>query len=128
MKPNRTLRAEVVGTAVVIAVAAAWLSGARGERGEAPPAALQLAQEVFANPIGEEDGPIGGPMTYGEPVGAAPIGGPMVYGEPVGSAPIGGPMLYGEPVGSAPIGGPTLYGAPVGAGGDDAPIGGETLY
>ena len=93
-----------------------------------PPPALQLAQEVFANPVGEGDSAIGGPMTYGEPVGSPPIGGSTLYGAPVGSAPIGGPMLYGEPVGSAPVGGEMIYGAPVETGADDAPIGGEPLY
>ncbi len=128
MKPNRTLRSEVAALAVVIGVAGAWASAAHLQKGAAPPAALQLAQEDFANPIGEEDGPIGGPMVGGDDVGSGPIGGPMVYGDDVGSGPIGGPMISGEPVGSAPIGGPMLGGEPVGTGDDDAPIGGEPLY
>ena len=77
------------------------------------PSGVALAQEVYGSPIGEYNGPIGGPMVYGQDVGSAPIGGPMMYGDPVGSAPIGGPMVGG---------------APVGSGGDDQPIGGDTLY
>jgi hypothetical protein len=111
MNPNRSLRVVIVA----VVAAAAW-SG------------TGVAQEYFGEPIGAEGRPIGGPMVYGEDVGSAPIGGPMLYGEPVGSAPIGGPMVYGEDVGSAPIGGAMVGGAPVGTGGDDQPIGGDTLY
>ena len=109
---------------VLVVVAGAVLWSQPGERSNG----VALAQEAYGSPVGEFDGPIGGPMAYGEPVGSAPIGGPMVYGPDVGSAPIGGPMLYGEPVGNGPIGGPAAYGAPVGLGGDGAPIGGDTLY
>jgi hypothetical protein len=115
------MRVEVIAITAAIAVGAAWLHVAR-------PAAVQVAQEIYGNPVGEYDRPIGGPMMYGAPVDSAPIGGPMLYGEPVGSAPIGGPMLYGGPVDSAPIGSPMMYGAPVGEGGDGAPIGGAPLY
>ena len=113
MKRIHALRASVV--VGLVAAAVTWSGTA-------------FTQEVFGDPIGAEGRPIGGPMVYGEDVGSAPIGGPMMYGEPVGSAPIGGPMMYGEDVGSAPIGGPTLGGNPVGTGGDDQPIGGDTLY
>jgi hypothetical protein len=91
---------------------------------------VQLAQEVYGGAVGEGDGPIGGPMAYGEPVGSPPLNSPMLYGEPVGSPPLQSPMLYGEPagLGDGPIGGPMLYGAPVGSGGDNAPIGGAPLY
>jgi len=111
MKTHSSLRAALVA----LFAAAAWSSTA-------------LAQEYFADPIGAEGRPIGGPMVYGEDVGSAPIGGPMLYGEPVGSAPIGGPMVYGQDVGSAPIGGPMVGGAAVGTGGDGQAIGGDTLY
>jgi hypothetical protein len=114
MKRNRTSCAARALLAALIC-AAVWSGTVR-------------AQEVFGDPIGAEGRPIGGPMVYGEDVGSAPIGGPMMYGEPVGSAPIGGPMMYGDPVGSAPIGGPMVGGEPVGSGGDDQPIGGDTLY
>ena len=63
----------------------------------APPEMIRVAQ-VYADPIGEEDGQIGGPSMYGYPVGNGAIGGAMVGG------------------------------APVGSGGDDQPIGGDTLY
>jgi hypothetical protein len=85
-------------------------------------------QEVFANPVGEDNGPVAGPMAYGEPVGNNPIGGPMMYGGPVGDAPIGGPMLYGAPVGNGPLGGPAMYGAPVDDGSDGDAVSGDTLY
>ncbi len=129
MTRKRGLHIPVVLFAIVCA-GTAWLhhfaTGQTVERG----VAVQLAQEVFADPIGEGDQPIGGPMAYGAPVGNAPIGGPMVYGDPVGNAPIGGPMVYGDPVGNAPIGGPMLYGAPVDSGSDGDAIGGDgdTLY
>lgn len=108
---------------VVLAIAALGATGLIHAR----PAA---AQEVYADPVGEGDGPIGGPMAYGEPVGNGPIGGPMIYGDPVGNAPIGGPMIYGGPVGNGPIGGPSMYGAPVDSGSDGDAIGGDgdTLY
>ena len=113
MKRHCSMRVALVAAA--LAAASIWSSAG-------------LGQEVFADPIGGEGRPIGGPMVYGQDVGSAPIGGPMLYGEPVGSAPIGGPMMYGEPVGSAPIGGPMLGGAPVDSGGDGQAIGGDTLY
>jgi hypothetical protein len=121
MKSPRALGAEVIVIAVV-AAAAMWLRPGSNQPADGP---MQLAQEVYGSPIGEYNGPIGGPMAYGEPVGNGPIGGPMAYGEPVGNGPIGGPMLYGEPVGNGPVGGPSMFSAPVG---DDAPIGGDTLY
>jgi len=125
MKPKRSLHVAVLLAAGC--ALAAWLHQLGTEtarHGEA----IQLAQEVFADPIGEGDRPIGGPMAYGEPVGNGPIGGPMMYGAPVGDAPIGGPMMYGAPVGDAPIGGPAMYGAPVDSGSDGDAIGGDTLY
>src|SRR5262249_22325714 len=84
-----------------------------------PSHAIRLAQ-VYADPIGEGDGQIGGPMMYGYPVGNGAIGGPMMYGAPAGEgdSQIGGPMMYGAPVGNGPIGGPMLGGAPVDSGGD----------
>ena len=123
MRPIRSLRVEVVGAALLLA-GAVGLAAAPGEHGTA----VQLAQEVYSDPVGEGDGMIGGPMAYGAPVGSPPVGGPMLYGAPVGSAPIGGPMLYGQPVGSPPLNSPMLYGAPMESSGDDAPIGGAPLY
>jgi hypothetical protein len=95
----------------------------------APPELIRLAQ-IYADPVGEGDGQIGGPMMYGYPVGNNPIGGPMVYGAPAGEGDgqIGGPMMYGGPVGNGPIGGSMVGGAPVDSGGEDQPIGGDTLY
>jgi hypothetical protein len=122
MKQHRTLHADAVVIAVIIAAAAAWLNAGRIARPDTP---VQVAQEEYGSPIGEYNGPIGGPTMYGEDVGNGPIGGPTMYGEAVGNGPIGGPSMYGEAVGNGPIGGPSMYGAPVG---DDAPIGGDTLY
>jgi hypothetical protein len=102
----------------VVLLAATWLASA----------SAAYTQEEFAEPIGEEDSPVGGPMVYGQDVGSAPIGGPAVYGEDVGSAPIGGPMVGGAPVGSAPIDGPMIGGDAVQEGGEGAPIDGDTLY
>ena len=107
MKQPRTLHAGAVVIAVIIAAAAAWLNAGRIARPTAP---VQVAQEEYGSPIGEYNGPIGGPTMYGEDVGNGPIGGPSMYGEAVGNGPVGGPSMYGEPVG------------------DDAPIGGDTLY
>jgi hypothetical protein len=126
MKPHSSLYSEIAGVAILVALVP--VSGGLLPGVNTRPAPIQLAQEVFGEPIGEEDGPIGGPTVYGQDVGSPPVGGPMVYGEDVGSAPIGGPMVGGEPVGSAPIDGPMIDGAPVGTGGDDEPIGGDTLY
>jgi len=115
-------------------VALSFLLGFTSERHSKPASennpVIQLAQEVYGGAVGEGDGPIGGPMAYGAPVGSPPLNSPMLYGEPVGSPPLQSPMLYGEPVGmgNGPIGGPMLYGAPVGSGGDNAPIGGAPLY
>jgi hypothetical protein len=74
------------------------------------------AQEDFAEPIGEEDAPVGGATLYGEDVGSAPIDGAVVGGEAVQDggegAPVGGAVLGGEPVQEgegAPVGGDTLY-------------------
>jgi hypothetical protein len=89
---------------------------------------VAVGQEVYGEPIGEEDGPVGGPMVYGQDVGSPPVGGPAVYGEDVGSPPIGGPDVEGAPVGSGPIGGPMVGGEPVEEGDEAAPIGGDTLY
>ena len=86
-----------------------------------------FGQEEFAEPIGEEDGQIGGPAVYGQDVGSAPVGNAPVYGADVGDAPIGGEMVGGAPVGSAPIDGPMIGGEPVQEG-EDAPVGGEPLY
>ena len=96
---------------------------------DAPPEMIRVAQ-VYADPIGEEDGQIGGPSMYGYPVGNGPIGGPTMYGPAAGEGDgqIGGPTMYGYPVGNGAIGGAMVGGAPVGSGGDDQPIGGDTLY
>ena len=128
MKATRRLLPEVVLLAAACC-GAAWTLHMGTDRTAAGRAPVRLAQ-VYAEPIGEGDTPIGGPMAYGAPVGDGPIGGPMIYGAPVGDAPIGGPMVYGDPVGNAPIGGPMLYGAPVDTGSDGDAIGGdgETLY
>ena len=121
------MRAEVVAIAVIAAVAAA---GVRHR--QVAPAVLQLAQEEYGSPIGEDDGPISGPTVYGYDVGSAPIGGAMVGGAPAGygDGAIGGAMVGGAPAGygDGAIGGPTVGGEAVGQGGDDAPIGGDTLY
>ena len=109
MKPSRTLQVEIVGLAFLLAAAMGWQARS-GERASRP---VQLAQEVFGEPVGAMDGPIGGPMMYGAPVGSGPIDSPALYGEPVGSRSIDSPALYGEPVGM---------------GGDGAPIGGAPLY
>jgi hypothetical protein len=114
MKTTRSWR-----VAALIALSAAFVA-------HSP--AVAVGQEVFGEPIGEEDGPVGGPMVYGEDVGSAPIGGPAVYGQDVGSAPIGGPDVDGAPVGSAPIGGPMVGGEPVDEGDEAEPVGGDTLY
>lgn len=124
MQPSRTLRVEIVGLALLLAAAAGWHARS-SERASRP---IQLAQEVFGEPVGAMDGSIGGPTMYGEPVGSRPIDSPSLYGEPVGSRPIDSPALYGEPVGSGSIDSPALYGEPVGMGGDGAPIGGAPLY
>jgi hypothetical protein len=115
-------------------VALSLLLGLASERHSKPAAEtgrpMQLAQEIYGGAVGEGDGPIGGPMAYGAPVGSPPLNSPMLYGEPVGSPPLNSPMLYGEPagMGAGPLNSPMLYGAPVGSGGDNAPIGGAPLY
>jgi len=126
MKPAPRLRLDVVGLALV-AAAASWVAALSTRPTTTPSAAIQLAQD-YAAPIGEYDGPVGGPSMYGQDVGNAPIGGPSMYGQDVGNAPIGGPSMYGGDVGNAPIGGPSMYGAPVDQGSEDQPIGGEPLY
>jgi len=127
MKPSRMMRAEVVAIAVIAAVAAVGV----GHR-QVAPAALQLAQEEYGAPIGEDDGPIGGATVYGYDVGSAPIGGAMVGGAPAGygDGAIGGAMVGGAPAGygDGAIDGAAVGGEAVGQGGDDAPIGGDTLY
>ena len=83
-------------------VALSLLLGLASERHSKPPAEtdrpMQLAQEVYGGAVGEGDGPIGGPMAYGAPVGSPPLNSPMLYGAPVGSggdnSPIGGAPLY----------------------------------
>ena len=72
------------------------------------PASFALAQA-----IGEDDGPIGGPMVGGGDVGNGPIGGPMVGGGDVGNAPIGGAVVDGAAVGQEE---------------DDAAVGNQPLY
>ncbi len=84
------------------------------------------AQEVFADPEGEDAAPIDGAMVGGGDVGNAPIDGAMIGGGDVGDAPIGGAMIGGGDVGNAPIDGAMIGGAP--AGDDDGPVGGDTLY
>jgi hypothetical protein len=139
MKPKRSLHADVIGIAVVVAIAALW-TNARGyqERGVQP--ALQVAQEEFAEPIGEDDAPVDGPMVGGEAVQdggeGEPVGGPMVGGEAVQDGdegePIDGPMIGGEAVQDGgegePIGGPMIGGEAVQDGGEGEPVGGDTLY
>jgi hypothetical protein len=129
MDPTPTARVRLIA-ALAVAGVAFWSAG-HADRPAQSAGTMQLAQ-VYAPPVGEGDGPIGGPMAYGAPVQSygedQPIGGPMIYGGSVGDAPIGGPMLYGGPVGNAPIGGPMLYGAPVESSGEDQPIGGAPLY
>ena len=110
----------------VVLLTAAWLSIAP----------VVNAQEDFAEPIGEDNAPVGGPMIYGEDVGSAPIGGPMVGGEAVQDggegAPIDGPMVGGEAVQDggegAPIDGAMIGGEAVQDGGEGAPVGDDTLY
>ena len=93
------------------------------------------AQEEFAEPIGEEDAPVGGETLYGRDVGSAPIDGAVVGGEAVQEggegAPIDGAMIGGEAVQEggegAPIDGATLGGEPVQQG-EGAPIDGEMVY
>ena len=123
MTRRRTQRLEVLALTAFIAGSVAAAPAARQ-----PSAPLQVAQAIYGSPVGEYDGPIGGPMAYGQAVGSPALDSPALYGEPVGSGPIGGPMLYGEPVGSQPLNSPALYGGPVGMGGDNAPIGGAPLY
>ena len=129
MDPIPTSRGSLIA-AVALAGVALWSAG-HADRPLPSAGMMQLAQ-VYAPPVGEGDGPIGGPMAYGAPVQSygedQQIGGPMIYGGSVGNAPIGGPMLYGAPVGNAPIGGEMIYGAPVESYGEDQPIGGPTLY
>ena len=114
MKPKRTPHPELLLVAAAFA-GAAWLHSIATQPSTSGAAPVQLAQEVFADPIGEGD---------------RPINGPMAYGEPVGNGPIGGPMMYGDPVGNGPVGGPSMYGAPVDSGDDGEAIGGDgdTLY
>jgi hypothetical protein len=114
MTKTRSLRALVCIGIAVLSVAHSPLVAA--------------GQEVFGEPIGEDDGAVGGPMVYGQDVGSPPVGGPAVYGQDVGSPPIGGPDVEGAPVGSGPIGGPMIGGEPVEEGDEGAPIGGDTLY
>ncbi len=89
---------------------------------------LLVASTVLAQPIGEDDGPIGGAMVDGNSIGNAPIGGEDVYGGPVGNAPIDGPMVGGEAMGNAPIGGAMVDGAAIGQEEDDAAVGNQPLY
>jgi len=117
-------------TVAIVALTAAGLRlVAPAQTAAAPPEPIRVAQ-MYADPVGEGDAQIGGPMVYGGDVGNAPISGPMVYGAPAGygDGQIGGPMVYGEPVYDGPVGGAMVGGAPVGTGGDDQPIGGDTLY
>jgi hypothetical protein len=109
-----------------VVLAAAWLS--------LVPAVH--AQEDFAEPIGEDDAPVGGDTLTGEDVGSAPIDGAVVGGEAVQDggegAPIDGAMIGGEAVQDGgegePVGGATLGGEAVDDGGEGAPVGGDTLY
>jgi len=127
MRSSGRLRIAALGGLVLIAAVVQRVAPNR--TASARPEMIRLAQ-IYADPVGEGDAQIGGPMVYGGDVGNAPIGGPMVYGAPAGEGDgqIGGPMVYGEPVYDGPIGGAMVGGAPVDSGGDDQPIGGDTLY
>ena len=57
MKSHRAPRVEVIVIGVA-AAAAMWLCSAADKPSGAP---IQLAQEVYGSPIGEYNGPIGGP-------------------------------------------------------------------
>jgi len=139
MKPTRTIFMEVFA-AVLISAAATSLSDTVFQASRTQPAPVQLAQEDYAEPIGEEDGPVGGAMVGGGPVeegqDAEPIGGAMVGGAPVEEGveaqPIEGEMVDGAPVeegqDAEPIGGAMVGGAPVEEGEDAEPIEGDTLY
>lgn len=137
MKPKRTLHADVIGIAVLVAIAAVWLNARAPQERDLQPA-VQVAQEEFGEAIGEDDGPVGGAMVGGEAVQdggeGAPIDGAMIGGEAVQDggegAPIGGAMVGGEPVGEddAPIGGSMVGGEAVQDGGEGAPVGDDTLY
>jgi hypothetical protein len=139
MRAKRSLHPDVIGLAVIAAVAATWLN-ARAPQGRDNRPAIQVAQEEFGEPIGEDDAPVGGPMVGGEAVqdggeGEA-VGGAMVGGEAVQDGdegePIGGPMVGGEAVQDGgegePIGGPMVGGEAVQDGGEGEPVGGDTLY
>src|SRR5215470_18773046 len=125
MRSSSRLRIAALGGLVLTAAVVQRVAPNR--TASAPPEMIRLAQ-IYADPVGEGDAQIGGPMVYGGDVGNAPIGGPMVYGAPAGygDGQIGGPMVYGEPAGygDGQIGGAMVGGAPVGTGGDDQPIGG----
>src|SRR5215468_366145 len=99
MRSSCRLRIAALGGLVLTAAVVQRVAPNR--TASARPEMIRLAQ-IYADPVGDGNAPIGGPMVYGAPAGEGDgqIGGHMVYGEPVYDGPIGGAMVGGAPVDS----------------------------